>query len=212
MLILILGRMELSEQPSEPTPTGFGMERHVPKPVHEHHQRVSERIVSNEYLYVRTIRFIQFCPSLRSQLDDLNHAFNEHGVSQQQINVNIGDSVFTSGPGYVGHLCHKREKGTLCGDGQVRFHSGSAAGADKAQEVLAVLGRAESNMSSRPIRGQSVQESLPVFVRECVSDSISRLPTPFPRFGTGGFQVGRVAGELGDTLNLLLGVIHQHQV
>ena len=82
-----------------------------------------------------------FFPAFAAKLDDLNHAFNEHGVSQQQINVNIGDSVFTSGPGYVGHLRHKREKGTLCGDGQVRFHSGSAVGADKVQEVLAVLGR-----------------------------------------------------------------------
>ena len=82
------------------------------------------------------------------------------------------------------------------------FDSGPAFGAEQAKEVLALLGRAPGYLPRRPICRQPNEKSCPVALCERICDCPSHVLPIVPRFRSSGFQVGRIAGELGNAFDL----------
>ena len=88
------------------------------------------------------------------------------------------------------------------------LNASPAFGAEETQEEWVLLSRTLSYLPSCPVGGQSIQESRPILLRECVRDRSSHAMGIVPRFGTSGLQVSRIAGKLGNTLDLFFGVLH----
>ena len=88
------------------------------------------------------------------------------------------------------------------------LNAGPAFRVDEIQEEWVLLSRTLSYLPSRPIGGQSIEESRPILLRESVRDRSSHAMGVVPRFGTSGLKVSRIAGKLGNTLDLFFGVLH----
>ena len=101
--------------------------------------------------------------------------------------------------------CRQRRLGH---HGQLCLNTGPAFGVDETQEEWVLLSRTLSYLPSCPVGGQSIQESRPILLRECVRDRSSHAMGIVPGFGTSGLQVSRIAGELDNTLDLFFGVLH----
>lgn len=81
-------------------------------------------------------------------------------------------------------------------------------GVQQAKEKLALLDRAISDLPRCPICGQSIEKDCPIALGECIGNCRCHAPGLLPRFRTGRFQVDRIAGVLGNALDLLFGIGH----
>ena len=99
----------------------------------------------------------------------------------------------------------------LCHHGQMFLNTGPVFGSDETREEWALLDRTTSNLPGCPICGQFIQEGRPILLRECVRERSSHPLRAVPRFGTSGIQFSRIAGKLGNALDLLICVVHRFE-